>query len=66
VAEHHITLRVLEVIIQRDARAALAQDAGERRLADLDRLPPQVRAIQLQQVEGVQERLGLVRRCRST
>jgi hypothetical protein len=36
----------------------LPKDARERRLADLDRLPPQVRTIQLQQVEGVQEGLG--------
>ena len=28
--------------------------------ADLDRLPPQVRAVQLQQVEGIQKRLRLV------
>ena len=41
VAEHHITLRVLKVVIQPNAWAALAQDAGERRLAHLDRLAPE-------------------------
>ena len=37
------------------AVAGLAKDAGQRRLAHLDRLPPQVRPVQLQQVEGVEE-----------
>jgi hypothetical protein len=39
---------------------ALAQDAGQRSLAHLDRLSAQVRAVQHQQVEGVRERLRLV------
>jgi hypothetical protein len=51
---------VLKVFIQAHAVAAFPQDAGQRRLANLDRLAAQVRAIQLQQVKGVQERLGLV------
>jgi len=52
--------RVLQVFIQAHAVPGLAQDARQRRLADLDRLPPQVRAVQLQQVEGIQKRLRLV------
>jgi hypothetical protein len=39
---------------------ALAKDASQRRLAHLNRFPPKVRAVQLQQVEGVEECLGLV------
>jgi hypothetical protein len=39
-----------------ERRAGLPQDAGERRLAHLNRLAPHVGAIQLQQVEGVEER----------
>jgi hypothetical protein len=38
----------------------LAQDTGQRGLAHLDGLPAQVRAIQRQQVEGVEEGPGLV------
>ena len=37
------------------ARQAPAQQAGERRLAGLERLAPQVLAVELQQVEGEQE-----------
>ena len=39
---------------------ALPQDAGQRRLAHLDRLPPKVRAVQLQQVKGAKEGRRLV------
>ena len=39
--------------------AGLPQDARERRLTDFERLPPEVRAVQLQEVEGVEERLRL-------
>ena len=51
---------MLQVLVQAHTRPALAQDAGQRRLAHLDRLPAQVVAVQLQQVEGVEERLRLV------
>ena len=51
---------MLQVFIQAHAVPGLAQDARQRRLADLDRLPPQVRAVELQQVEGIQKRLRLV------
>jgi hypothetical protein len=34
------------------------EDAGQRRLAHLDRLPPQVRAVQLQQIEGIENACG--------
>jgi hypothetical protein len=43
------------VLVDTNARAALAQDAGERGLAHLDRLPAHVSTVQLQQVQGVEE-----------
>jgi hypothetical protein len=42
VLEHNGALRVLQVFIQAHAVTALAQDAGQRRLAHFDRFPPQV------------------------
>ena len=39
---------------------SLPQGCPQRRLAHLDGLAAQVRAIQLQQVEGIQERIWLV------
>ena len=51
---------MFQVLVQPQARSALAQDARQRRLADLDRLAAQVGAVQLQQVEGVEEGVGLV------
>jgi hypothetical protein len=56
VAEHHITLRVLQVLVQAHAVAGLAQDAGECRLAHLDGLPSQICAVQLKQVETGRQR----------
>ena len=61
VLEHNGALRVLQVLVQTHPRSALAQDAGERRLAHFDRLAPQVCAVQLQEeVEGIEEGLRLV------
>jgi hypothetical protein len=39
----------------------LLHSIRQGRLADLDRLPPQVRAVELEQVEGVEECLRLIR-----
>src|SRR5262249_8037053 len=44
---------VSEVLVQTQSRKAPTQQARERRLARLQRLPPQVLAIQLEEVEGV-------------
>ena len=49
---------MLQVLVETDAEPALTQDARERCLADLQRFPAQVSTVQLQQVEGVEERLG--------
>ena len=55
VPEDDIALRVLQVLVQPQAWAALAQDARQRRLSRLERLAAQVGAVQLEQVEGIEE-----------
>ena len=56
---------MLEVLVKAYTVATLAQDAGQCRLADLDRLPAHVGAVQLQQVEGEEECPASCRRLRS-
>jgi hypothetical protein len=51
---------VLQVLVQAHTWSALAQDARQGGLAHFDRLPAQIGAVQLQEVEGVQEGVGLV------
>jgi hypothetical protein len=51
---------VPKVLIQPHAVAALPQDAGERRLAHLDRLSTQIRSVELHQIEGAEEPQRLV------
>ena len=51
---------VRQVLVEAQARPALTQDARERRLPRLDRLAPQIRAVELEQVEGVEEGVRLV------
>ena len=48
------------MLVQTHAVPALAQEAGERRLARLDRLSPHIKAVHLQQVEGEQEARAFV------
>jgi len=43
------------MLVEPDARAGLGHDRCERSLADLKRIAPQVVAVQLNQVEGVEE-----------
>jgi hypothetical protein len=45
----------LDMLVEPDAGACLGQHACKRGLADLKRIAPQVVAIQLDQVEGVEE-----------
>ena len=52
-AEHHLAVLMLQVLIQPQARTGLGQDGGERGLPQLQRLAAQVVAIQLR----------IVRRC---
>jgi hypothetical protein len=60
VLKHREPAVVLQLLVQAHAVAAFPQDAGQRRLAYLDGLPAEVRAVQLKQVEGVEERSRLV------
>jgi hypothetical protein len=47
----------LDMLIEPDADPSLGHDRCERGLADLKRIAPQVVAVQLDQVEGVEEYL---------
>jgi hypothetical protein len=49
-----------KVLIQPQARTGLGQYGGERGLAHLKRVPAEVVAVQLDQVEGVEEDAGVV------
>ena len=51
---------VRKMLVQPQARQTSPQQAGERRLAGLERRTPQVLAVQLQQVEGVQQHMAAV------
>ena len=57
--ENDGALRVFEVLVEAHTWSALPQDACQRRLSHLDRFPTQVRAVELQQIEGVEESLRL-------
>jgi hypothetical protein len=48
VLEHNGALRVLQVLVEPHTRSALAQDADQRGLANLDRLPSKIAAVQLE------------------
>jgi hypothetical protein len=54
VREHGGTVG-LDVLIEPQARTSLGQDGLERGLADLKRIAPQVVAVQLDEVEGIEE-----------
>src|SRR5262249_45489907 len=45
----------LDMLVEPDAGARLGHDRRERGLADLKRIAPQIVAVQLDQVEGVEE-----------
>lgn len=53
--EDYQAVLVLKVLVQAHATMAAPQQAGQRRLASLERLPSQGDAVELQQVEGIQE-----------
>jgi hypothetical protein len=50
----------LDVLVEADAGASLGQHGRERRPADFERIMTQVVAVQLDQVEGVEERVAVM------
>jgi hypothetical protein len=54
VLEHDGAFRVLHVLVQAHAGAALPQDARQRRLAHFKWFPTKIRAVELQQAEGME------------
>ena len=44
----------LEMLIERDAVAGVSEQIGERGLAALDRLPPEVLAVEFDQIESAE------------
>jgi hypothetical protein len=54
-AKNNLAVVVLQVLIQPQTRTCLGQHGGERGLANLERVPAQVVAIQLDQVEWIEE-----------
>ena len=59
VAEHGLAV-ALDVVIEPNAMASSNQDGGQRRLADVERVAAAIVAVQLNQVEGIQEHAGVV------
>ena len=63
--EHNVA-PVRQMLVEVQARQASPQQARERRLAGRERLAPQILAVELQQVEGVEQHMAasrLRRRC---
>ena len=59
--EHRDPVRVLdEVLVEPEARSSLFEDGGQRSLADLKRIAPQIVAVQFDQVEPIQEHAPIV------
>ena len=54
-AEDHLAVVVLDVLVEPQAGPGLGQDGCESGLADLKRIAAQVIAVQLDQVEGIEE-----------
>jgi hypothetical protein len=50
----------LDMLVEPDAGASLGQHARKRGLADLESVTAQVVAVQLDQVEGVQEHVAVM------
>jgi hypothetical protein len=55
VAKHYLAV-TFHVLVKPDARPSLCQDHFESSLAALKRITPQIIAVQLDQVEGVEEK----------
>jgi hypothetical protein len=53
-AEDHIAILMLKVLVKLDASPDPAQQARQLRLTHFERLAPQIPAVELQQIEGKQ------------
>ena len=53
-AENSLTI-ALDMLVEAEAKANFGQHTSKRGLADLKRIAPEVIAVQLDQVEGVEE-----------
>ena len=53
--EHRFSVVEFHVLVEPDARNGLGEHRRERRLADHERIAPQVVSIQLDQIEGIEE-----------
>jgi hypothetical protein len=60
VLKHSITVSAVHVLAQPDAIGGPAQQACQRGSACLPRLAPQILAVELEQVEGVEENLARI------
>jgi hypothetical protein len=55
VREHQRAVRVVEVLVEAQARRRAPQQARQSGLAHRERVAPQILAVQLDQVEGIEE-----------
>src|SRR5262249_35899118 len=60
VAEYDLAVFLLDVLVEAQAGRCLGQDGRQRGLADLERIAAQVVAVELDQVEGIQEHAGVI------
>jgi hypothetical protein len=55
VREHERAVRLVEVLVEAQARRGTREHARKRRLAHGERVPPHVLPVQFNQVEGIEE-----------
>jgi hypothetical protein len=58
-SEHRFAV-ALHVLVEPNAMTNPGQDGGQRGLADFERLAAEIVAVELNQIEGVQEHAGVV------
>jgi hypothetical protein len=58
--EHERAVRLVEVLVEAQARRGTREEARERDLSHRERVAPQVGAVQLDQVERIEEHAPVV------
>ncbi len=58
-AEHRRAV-IFDVVIEPNTVTSIGQKIGKRRLADLERIAAEIVAVQLDQIEGIEEHPGVV------